>query len=682
MGMKGVAECADRLWIARTLLRKAWVLSMEREELLDRKLGREIRARQEAERLLEDKSNELYQARLRAEAAEAALSDALRSLDDGLLLFDKDGILLLANRRFFEIYPEAQGVCRPGMEEGELWQALISGGAFASGSRRHFNAKSYNIGGPGSDCWERITASGRHICIIEHETDGGQRISIHRDISDIRGAEAQMQWRLAAIEEAADGIAITDHLGLFDYANAAFARIMKYSDAAELINLPWRSLYEPLERERLENEALPILRESNAWNGKVRALDIQGSQIDQELSLNLLPGGGILWVMRDITEQVKAKAEQQRVMQRLYEAERLEAVGQLARVVAHDFNNVLSAISAFRHAMEGDATLSDSARDLLGKIGSALGHAEGIVQRLQSSASERRIRRGRIDLVRLARDTSDMVRATLSPGQELRLRASRPELPVLGDHAQLGQMVMNFLVNAREALGRERGIIEVNLSEISDETDLSGRWLASASRGRRPLAARQACLTVDDTGCGMTQEVIERVFEADFSTKGNASVRGLGLSAAEEVARTHHGLISLHSSAGFGTRVQLVLPLYRMNLRESARILVVDDDLLAGEALTTLLEGMGHRADVLDHPIEALGLIEDDPSIWDLVISDQQMPEIAGTTLAQRCFDLRADLPVIICTGLRRGLGMLPNNVIGVLKKPVDRLSLETMLAR
>ncbi len=654
---------------------------MDREQLLDRKLSREIKARQEAERLLEEKSNELYEARLRAEAAEAALGDALRSLDDGLLLFDKEGNLLLANRRFFEIYPEAKGLCTSGMEEGQLWQAIVSTGAFSGGSRRLPGPDSSGEKGRAPDRWERITASGRHVCIIEYETDAGQRISVHRDISDMRAAEAQLQWRLAAIEEAADGIAITDELGLFDYANAAYARLLKYGDAADLINKPWRALYDQEERERLESEVLPVLLELNAWSGKVRALDLHGSFIDQELSLNLLPGGGILWVMRDVTEQVKAKAEQQRVMQRLYEAERLEAVGQLARVVAHDFNNVLSAISAFRHALEDDTTLSEPARDLLGKIGSALGHAEGIVQRLRGSDSQRPLARGRVDLVRLARDTSDMVRATLAPGQRLRVRAGRPQVPVLGDHAQLGQMVMNFLVNAREALGREPGSIDVTVTEIAGQADLSGDWMVSASRGKRPEAPRQASLSVEDSGCGMTQDTVERAFEADFSTKGNASVRGLGLSAAEEVARAHRGLIALYATSGLGTRAQLVLPVYRMDLPKAARVLVIDDDALAGEGLVTLLEGLGHRADMLDHPGEALGIIEDDPALWDLVITDQQMPMITGTTLAQRCLDLRADLPVILCTGLQQSLGLLPNNVIGVLRKPVDVQVLEAMLA-
>lgn len=653
---------------------------MDREELLDRQLMREAKARQEAERLLEDKSNELYQARVRAEAAEAALSDAFRSLDDGLLLFDQEGKLVLANRRFFEIYPEAKDLCKPGMDEGELWHAIITKGAFASGSRRLPGPIGAGEKTRSSDRWERITASGKYVCIIEQETEAGQRVSVHRDISDIRAAESQLQWRLAAIEEAADGIAITDHLGFFDYANAAFARLLKYADASELINKPWRSLYDPEERERVEQEVLPVLRDFNTWSGKARAIDLLGTHIDQELSLNLLPGGGILWVMRDVTEELKAKAEQQRVMQRLYEAERMEAVGQLARVVAHDFNNVLSAISAFRHALEGDQKITDNSRDLLNKIGSAVGHAEGIIKRLQASETERSVKRGRIDLVRLARDTSDMVRATLEPGQELRMRASRPAIPVLGDHAQLGQMVLNFLVNAREALGKEPGSIEVTVSEITNESDMQGDWLFSESRGQRPALPIQACLAVEDSGCGMSEEVLARAFEADFSTKSGESLRGLGLSAAKSVAQAHNGLIALRSTPGYGTKAQLILPRYRMNLPKSSRVLVVDDDALAGQSLVLQLESLGHRADFLNDPIEALGLIEDDPAIWDLLVSDQQMPAMEGTQLAERCMTVRPDLPLILFTGLRRSLGLLPGNVVGVMRKPVEMETLASLL--
>ncbi|GAB5467360.1 MAG: hypothetical protein Kilf2KO_03900 [Rhodospirillales bacterium] len=654
---------------------------MEREELLARQLQREIRAREEAERLLEDKSSELYSARLRAEAAEANLSDALRSLDDGLLIFDRDGRLVLANRRFLEIYPQAEEICEPGITESRFWRQLIARGAFASGSRRLYALPGFGGSNHRVDRWERVTADGAHICIIEQETEAGQRISLHRDISEMRAAETQLQWRLAAIEEAADGIAITDQDGHYLYLNLAHARILKYESAAALIGRSWRSIYDADELERFDEEILPDLYSRGAWQGTVKALDSTGGHLVQEVSMSLLPSRGLLSVMRDVTERREAESQQQRVIQRLYEAERMEAVGQLARVMAHDFNNILLAISAFTETLQAKFPQPPAAQTLLGKISSAVQHAEDIVDRLQASAIDRPLQRGRVDLARLARDTTDMVRATLEETQELRLRTSDSDLPVLGDHAQLGQMVMNFLVNAREALDPKGGVILVTVREQPGPPQLGDGWAFASQQGSCPAHSPVVCLSVEDSGCGMEEGVIERAFEPDFSTKGGKAVRGLGLSTGGAVANAHEGAVYLESTPGFGTRATLCLPCYSLNLPKVARILVVDDDPLAGSALAELLKQMGHRSDFLDHAGDALGVLEDDPGSWDLVITDQQMPQLDGLSLARRLHDLRPDLPVIICSGLPDLPGNVPGNVIGVIGKPVRSQQLKEALS-
>ncbi|MEO1192887.1 MAG: PAS-domain containing protein [Pseudomonadota bacterium] len=654
---------------------------MRREELLERQLERERRAREEAERLLEDKSNELYAARLRAEAAEGHLSDALRSLDDGLLLFDQDGKLILANRRFFEIYPQARSICKPGIAEGKLWRELIGQGAFSFGSRRLFALPGFGGENQQVNRWERVTAQGAHICIIEQETEAGQRISLHRDITEMRTAETQLQWRLAAIEEAADGIAITDQDGHYLYLNMAHARLLSYESAASLIGRSWRRLYDEEELERFEREIIPELFSQGSWQGTVEARDALRRRRVLELSMSLLPTRGILSVLRDITERREAEAQQQRVMQRLYEAERMEAVGQLARVVAHDFNNVLLAISAFADNLQSDFSQPVGAQRLLGKINSAISHAEEVVNRLQASVTDRPLERGRVDLVALARDTADMVRATLGEQQELRLRTSDSALPVLGDHAQLGQTVMNFLVNAREALGEAGGSIVVTVAQNDDPRLRSEGWAFVSQQGACPKAGPVICLSVEDSGCGMDGTVIERAFEPDFSTKSGKAVRGLGLSTSGAVADAHEGAIVLESTPGFGSRATLCLPRYRLRLPSCARVLVIDDDPLAGAALSGLLVQLGHRADFLDHPLEAWGVLEDDPNTWDLVITDQQMPQLDGLSLARRLLDLRPSLPVIICTGMPGWPGNAPANVANLISKPVRRRVLQEALA-
>jgi len=653
---------------------------MDRLDRLQRELERERRARQDAQALLERTRGELSAVRQRAESAEEALRDALDGLDDGLLLFARDGSLILANRRFNEIYPEADGLCEPGMSEKEVWSALIAAGIFVGGSKR--SVKPGIQGGRPVQRWERVTRSGRYVCIVERETDGAQSLSVHRDISEIQSAEAQLQWRLAAIEEAGDGIAIADAKGFYTYLNLAHARFLKHDSAVSLIGRSWRSLYDEEELARFDTEILPELTARGVWQGTARAIDRFGLPFQQQLSLSLLPGRGILFVMRDITAKAQAEAEQQRVMQRLYEAERMEAVGQLARVVAHDFNNILTAISAFAGSLKTEVRQSPNAMALLGRIATAVEHAEDVVERLQGSYTNRQPCMARVDLVRLARDTCDMLRATLRPGQELRVVRKRADVAVLGDSAQLGQIVMNFLVNARDALAERPGTIEVTVDASNALPAPRGDLVYRVRQGRCLEGQPLAHLSVEDSGCGMDRTVIERAFEPDFSTKIGKGMRGLGLSTAKAVAEAHGCLVSLESSPGRGTRASLSLPCYRLTLPRRARVMVVNDDPLAGEALTALLQGMGHRPDVLDHPREALGVLEDDPAAWDLVITDQQMPLIDGADLARRLLEMRPELPVIICTGVAAPITLMPSNVASIIKKPVDDRVLNAMLTQ
>jgi len=651
---------------------------MDESEILKRKLKREIKAREEAEALLEQKAEEIHKARVRAERAEDALRDAIRSLDDGFLLFDAQDNLVLANRRFLELYPAASEIVKVGMSEHDLWRQLHEAGILPHPGEEfcpsYGPAGEIDNGPAGGATREEQLEDGRVIQILDHVTEGGQRISIHRDITALRRAEAHLHWRLAAIENAADGIAITDHHGHFAFMNRAFAQMLGYATPGQLIGRPWHGIYTDEEQNRVKREVDAKLDSSGSWRGVAEAMHVSGKLVHQELALTKLPGGGLLCVTRDISDRLSAEAEQQRLMRRLFEAERLEAVGQLSRVIAHDINNLLSAISAFNAALSDHLEPESKAADYSSKIMRAVEQAGEVIERLQASYKGRKIEKVDLDLADLARNTAALAQATMPRNVTLEADIADQPIMVHGEQAQLGQLVMNLLVNAREAVGEKGGRISISLRD-SDEDRTHADWAHEAEVGELAMA-HYAVLRVTDSGHGMSAEVIEKVFQPNFTTKQKATGHGLGLSAAGNVAQAHEGKVRLRSTPGSGTAAELLLPMRTTTLKPHARVLVVDDNPGAGESAAVLLESLGHKSSFLESAADAIDVITDDPDSWDAVLTDQQMPGLTGTELAERLRSVHPKMPVIIYTGMAGGLPntmSIPANVVSVLKKPLTR---------
>lgn len=473
--------------------------------------------------------------------------------------------------------------------------------------------------------------------------------------------EARLARQVAAIEASDDGIAITDAEGRFIFMNRAHAAMFGYDDPAMLIGQPWSALYDVLEAERIGKEAMPILFAQGQWRGDTQGRRADGSPIEQEIALSLSPEGGIVCVTRDIGERRGMEREKARLREQLMAAQRQEVVGQLASGIAHDFNNVIAAISGTAELLR---KIEDSrVREHAVRIQSASATAAGLVEKLLTLG--RRVPHPKlVDLTRMARDVRDLVAPSLTdPLHRIELALPAAPMMVLADDTELNQVVLNLVLNARDALRpKETGRIKLEVLSAA-EYRAEGRVVV----GEIP-AEDAVMIRISDTGCGIPEDKFEQVFEPFFTQKGDAGT-GLGLAVVSGIVAANRGALAIQSWPDSGTIFEIWWPVQppashapdapRGLLPTAAvlagkAVLVVDDNPAVVDTLVAMLEELGAEAGPCLDARDAIAALRDDANAWDLVITDYDMPRMDGAELARALRRVRPDLPILLLTALPR----------------------------
>jgi len=331
-----------------------------------------------------------------------------------------------------------------------------------------------------------------------------------------------------------------------------------------------------------------------------------------------------------------------RLQERLFQAEKMESLGLLAGGVAHDMNNVLGAILGLSSAMQNLQVVDSPAWRAFGTIEKAATRGGKLVKSLlvftrNSLPEEQVLNLNEIlqeEVQILAHTTLSHVRLTLDLDSELR--------PIRGDGAALTHAIMNLCVNAVDAMPEE-GILTLRTRNIDNA------WIE---------------VVVEDTGSGMSKEVLKRAFDPFFTTKEIGKGTGLGLSVVNRTVKAHQGQLEIQSEPGHGTRVGIRLPACKPppcpeetaavpRSEASAgtlRVLLVDDDDLIQSSMQAILELWGHSVTVASSGEEALAKLETDFQP-DVVILDMNMPGLGGRGTLPRLRALRPTLPLILSTG-------------------------------
>jgi PAS domain S-box-containing protein len=351
-------------------------------------------------------------------------------------------------------------------------------------------------------------------------------------------------------------------------------------------------------------------------------------------------------ILRDVTEQTLAEQEQQRLEGQLRQAERLEALGQLAGGIAHDFNNLLAVISGYAELLAGTLPTDHPCQSDVDGIGEAARRGSELTRQLLIFSRLEPSQRETFDLNAVVADTEQLLRRTIGEDIEFVTRLDPGLRPVTMDRTKLEQIVLNLVVNARAAMP-SGGRLTISTDNM-DGTD---------------LASHRVRLTVADTGTGMRPQVAERVFEPFFTTKGPGKGTGLGLATVYGAVTEAGGEIQLWTEFGSGTRFDIYLPAAApVRPRPTAApdeaphgngetILVVEDEDAVREITRRILTRSGYQVLQAASPAEALEVYRPNSGRIDAVLTDVLMPGMSGGQLIERLHEIRPDLPTLLMSG-------------------------------
>ncbi len=364
------------------------------------------------------------------------------------------------------------------------------------------------------------------------------------------------------------------------------------------------------------------------------------------------PVQGVVVVCRDITEE-------RRVEDRLREAAKMESVGQLAGGIAHDFNNILSGIMGYAELISQPDTPLVEARQHAHFILGASERARDMIKKLLAYSRRSPRQTLPVNLHQIIHEVAGLLEHTLDKRITLNLKLEARHPVVMGDPAQLQSALMNLAVNARDAMP-QGGSLTLATVDKNVQEEFCHAHATRIHPG--PFVA----LTVHDPGIGMSQEVLDRLFEPYFTTKRVGAGTGLGLAAVRGTVDEHGGLVTVESVPDQGSTFCIYLPQSEKSAavasasalslpRGSGTVLLVDDEEIILQTTSRLLRDLGYQVVTARHGQEALALFQRDPQAIDLILLDVVMPGLDGVQTLTALRALRPDVKVILSSGYMRG---------------------------
>ena len=348
--------------------------------------------------------------------------------------------------------------------------------------------------------------------------------------------------------------------------------------------------------------------------------------------------------------------ERGRLESQLRQSQKLEAVGTLAGGIAHDFNNILAAIVGFSEIARDRTPAEQPTRHHLERILFAGLRGRDLVKQILAFSRQAEQEKQPLLLSAVVKETVKLLRASLPTTIDISVGVESKSGYVLADLTQMQQIVMNLCTNAGYAMRQTGGRSAISLSDFafSSPQDAPDPVLSPGLYVR---------LSISDTGDGIPAGVRDKIFDPFFTTKPQGEGTGLGLSVVHGIVASHRGAITVSSGPGKGSTFTVYLPKYGEDRpgetgdgdeaapRGHERVLFVDDEEAVAEMGLELLEGLGYQVTAKTSGREALALLKLGSPRFDLVITDQTMPELTGLRLAEEIMAVRPDIPVILCTG-------------------------------
>jgi two-component system, cell cycle sensor histidine kinase and response regulator CckA len=507
--------------------------------------------------------------------------------------------------------------------------------------------------------------------MAEKSSEGSKR---ERDESRgrLRELEESRRRYRELFESSRDGIVFVDARGRIIDANPAYCAMLGYSleelrgkvDFYDITPRRWHQW----EREEIWNRRL--LQDGYSGVYEKEYIREDGAVFPVELqSYAVLDEAGeprYLWgIARDITERKQSQRRHEQLEEQLRHSQRMEAVGRLAGGVAHDFNNLLTAILSYSELLELELPEGGSSKQALSQVRRAGERAASLTGQLLAFSRRQQLEPRLIDLDEVVRKMDSMLRRLIGEDVEMVSSPADDLWRVLADPGRIEQVIVNLVVNARDAMPGG-GRLEIETSNVElDEEEAAG--IEGVSAGAYAL------LAVSDDGCGMDEQTCARVFEPFFTTKEPNKGTGLGLSTVYGIVGQSGGGVRCASEPGRGATFEVYLPRasgepksdsaplrvgesapQERSLEGNETVLVVEDETAVRELALRVLERYGYRVLAAADADEALRLSEKHEGRIDLLLTDLVMPGGSGPELAESLLERRAEVGVLYMTGHTR----------------------------
>jgi PAS domain S-box-containing protein len=453
-----------------------------------------------------------------------------------------------------------------------------------------------------------------------------------------------------AVEQAGDGVVVTDADGVVAYVNATSQKISGFS-REELLGRKLDLLQKDNPAYRHVHR---VLGQDGQWKGRISSTRKDGTRSEVEAMVAAVRDGdgstpNYIVIEHDVTGEMKLE-------QQVRQMQKMEALGRLAGGIAHDLNNILYPIIINTEMLLDEEGPGTAMHQPLRQILTAAYRQRDLVRQILAFSRRTEQKLKPVKIAPIIRESLKFLRASLPSTIEIRQDIHGEGDMILGDPAQIHQVVMNLCSNAADAMESQTGTIEVSLRHS---------YLEPARSRPDVKPGRYLQLTVSDTGRGMEHDVLDHIFEPFYTTKEASRGSGMGLAVVHGIVKGHRGTITVESKPGRGSRFVVYLPLvddvYREQVEAAAtsdrkdkdkkQVLLVDDESIVLSSVQRALERLGFLVVSVGDGKAALDVFSKSPREFDLIITDQTMPRLTGAQLSEEALRIRPDIPVILCTG-------------------------------
>ena len=482
---------------------------------------------------------------------------------------------------------------------------------------------------------------------------------IAREITEQRNSERKVHRLALIVEQVSDSIVITDMNGHIEYVNHAFEKTTGYN-AKEVLGQKISIVRSGQQQNGVYKDLWETISTGKVWEGRLINKTKQGDLIHEESVIFPVKdqNGSIInyaAVQRNVTNEKSLE-------QQLSQAQKMEAIGQLAGGIAHDFNNYLTVINGYAELLLTKFDKSNPFLSYVNDIHKSGAQAQNLTRQLLAFSRRQMITPKIISINQTINNIDKMLRRLISENIELVTILTETEQTVKADPGQIEQILVNLIINARDAIYEKKDIQGNNRITITTSVvNLDDKYILTHAGSKSGV---HVCISVSDTGIGLNKNEVTKVFEPFYTTKHESRGTGLGLSTVYGIVKQNGGSIYVYSEPGLGATFKIYWPviqgllsfepinnLNQSSIRGSERVLLVEDDESVRNFTLTALENLGYNVICASNGIQALRIIKLDNENIDLVITDSVMPKMGGTKLMDNIAKIKPAIKVLFISG-------------------------------